>query len=195
MGIAGTVVSLLLMSADAYRLTIYICYSFAVSAANAMSETSPTADARIGVGEALMGLAASAVRRLRRDMSLTSLATLATLDRTGPQRITDLARMEGVAQPSMTVLVGTLEREGFVLRRGDPSDKRVVRIELTAAGTDLIQSRRRASAQAWAQLIEKLPSGETAALLAALPALEHLRELEDAHRARTIRLHDQRPGL
>jgi DNA-binding MarR family transcriptional regulator len=180
--------------AGTHRTTIYICYSSAVSAANATSKTAPTADAGIGVGEALTGLAASAVRRLRRDMSLTSLVTLATLDRAGPQRITDLARMEGVAQPSMTVLVGMLERDGFVLRRRDPSDKRVVLIELTAAGMDLVQSRRRASAQAWAQLIEKLPSDEAAALVAALPALEHLRELEDGHRARTTRLHDQQPG-
>lgn len=165
-----------------------------MSATNATSQTAPAADARIGVGEALMGLTTSAVRRAPRDMSLTSLATLATLDRAGPQRITDLARVEGVAQPSMTVLVGILERDGFVVRRGDPSDKRVVLIELTAAGMDLIRSRRRAGAQAFAQLIEELPSGEIAALLAALPALEHLRELEDVQRATTTRLHDNHAG-
>ena len=129
-------------------------------------------DARIGVGEALVGLTASVVRWARRDMSLTSLGTLATLDRAGPQRITDLARAEGVAQPSMTVLVGILERDGLVVRRRDPSDKRVVLIELTVAGTDLVRSRRRADSQALAQLIEKLRSDEIAALLAALPAWE-----------------------
>jgi DNA-binding MarR family transcriptional regulator len=179
---------------NTHRPAIYICYPSAVSAANATSKTALATDARIGVGEALTGLAASAVRRPHRGMSLTSLVTLATLDRAGPQRITDLARMEGVAQPSMTVLVGILERDGFVVRRGDPSDKRVALIELTAAGMDLIRSQRRTSAQAWAQLIEKLPSDETAALLAALPALEHLRELEDVHRARPTRLHDQQAG-
>jgi DNA-binding MarR family transcriptional regulator len=143
---------------------------------------------------------ASAVHWVRRDMSLTSLATLSTLDRAGPQRITDLARAGGVAQPSMTVLVGTLERDGFVVRREDPSDKRVVLVELTAAGMDLVRSRRRAAARAFAELIEKLPSDETAALLAALPALEHLRELEDVseleevQRARTPRLRDDQAG-
>ena len=174
--------------AHIYRQSIYMCYAFFVSAANATSRTAPVADARTGVGEALIGLTASAVRWARRDMSLTSLGTLSTLDRAGPQRITDLALVEGVTQPSMTVLVGNLERDGLVVRRGDPSDKRVVLIELTAAGTDLVRSRRRAGAQAFAQLIEKLPSDETAALLAALPALEHLRELEDVQRARTTRL-------
>ena len=43
------------------------------------------------IGAALYGLATRATRRLPRDMSLTSAATLATLDRTGPRRITDLA--------------------------------------------------------------------------------------------------------
>ena len=156
---------------------------FLVKAANATSRTTLAADARIGVGEALIGLAASVVRWSRRDMSLTSLGTLSTLDRAGPQRITDLARAEGVAQPSMTVLVGTLERDGLVVRRADPSDKRVVLTELTAAGADLVRARRRAHAQALAQLIEKLPPDEAAALLAALPALEHLREIEDVQRA------------
>jgi DNA-binding MarR family transcriptional regulator len=173
--------------ADTYRQAIYRSYAFLVNAANAKSQAARAADARIGVGEALVGLAASVVRWARRDMSLTSLATLATLDRAGPQRITDLARAEGVAQPSMTVLVCTLERDGLIVRRGDASDKRVVLIELTAAGTDLIRGRRRADAQAFAQLIERLPSDESAALLAALPALEHLCELGDVQRATTTR--------
>jgi DNA-binding MarR family transcriptional regulator len=163
-------------------------YAFNVSTANATSKAAPTADARIGVGEALIGLAACLVRWARRDMSLTSLGTLATLDTAGPQRITDLARMEGLAQPSMTVLVGTLERDRLVVRRRDPSDKRVVLIELTTAGADIVRNRRRADAQTFAQLIEKLPADEGAALLAALPALEHLRELEDVQRATAARL-------
>jgi DNA-binding MarR family transcriptional regulator len=112
-------------------------------------------------------------------MSLTSSAALSILDRAGAQRITSMARAVGVAQPSMTVLVGTLERDGFVVRREDPSDKRVVLVELTAAGMDLVRSRRLAAARAFAQLIEKLPSDETSALLAAMPAIEHLCELED----------------
>ena len=163
-------------------------YAYAVSAANVTSKTAADADARVGVGEAVIGLAACVVRWARRDMSLTSLGTLATLDSAGPQRITDLARMEGVAQPSMTVLVGTLERDGLVVRRGDPADRRVVLIELTAAGTDLVRGRRRTDAQAFAQLIGELPGTEAAALLAARPALEHLRELAEVRRATATRL-------
>ncbi|MET7729608.1 MarR family transcriptional regulator [Streptomyces mirabilis] len=59
-------------------------------------------------------MATRAARRLPRDMSLTSAATLATLDRTGPRRITDLAAVEGVTQPAMTTLVRVMEESGLV---------------------------------------------------------------------------------
>lgn len=54
---------------------------------------------------AVYGLLASFIRLTPRDMSLTSLAAFATLERTGPRRITDLSASEGVAQPSVTSLV------------------------------------------------------------------------------------------
>jgi DNA-binding MarR family transcriptional regulator len=75
-------------------------------------------------GQVLYGLATEAVRRIPRDMSLTTLSTLSTLDRTGPRRVTDLALVQGVAQPSMTTLVSNLQRSGLVERRGDPADGR-----------------------------------------------------------------------
>ena len=65
-------------------------------------------------------------------MSLTSAATLATLEKTGPRRITDLAVAEGVTQPAMTVLVRVMEESGLVERKGDPSDRRVTLVCLTA---------------------------------------------------------------
>jgi DNA-binding MarR family transcriptional regulator len=128
-------------------------------------------------GQALYGLASEAIRRLPRDISLTSLSTLSTLDRTGPRRITDLAVVQGVAQPSMTTLVTVLQRSGLAERRADPADGRVALIEITAAGSELLRSRRRAGADAFTELIGKLPPAEQATLIAAIPALEHLRAL------------------
>jgi DNA-binding MarR family transcriptional regulator len=133
-------------------------------------------------GEALYGLVTAAVRRGPREMSLTSLSTLATLDRTGPRRITDLAVIQGVAQPSMTVLVTALERSGLVERRGDLADRRVALVALTAVGAELLRAQRRAGAEALIGLIDKLPADEAAALAAAIPALRHLRELDSEQR-------------
>ncbi len=137
---------------------------------------------RAAAGEALYGLVSAAVRRGPREMSLTSLSTLATLDRSGPRRVTDLAFIEGVAQPSMTTLVSVLERSGLVERRGDPADKRVALVALTPAGAELLRTRRRSGAEAIEQLIDKLPADEAAALAAAVPALRHLRKLDNEER-------------
>jgi DNA-binding MarR family transcriptional regulator len=146
-------------------------------------EGKQTRGERIAVAEALYRLVSAAVRQQPRQISLTSASTLATVERTGPRRITDLAAIEGVTQPSMTALVTVLERAGLVERRQDPGDQRVVLVALTAAGTDYLRSRRRAGAEAFARLIDKLPPDETAILLAAAPALQHLNELDDEQRA------------
>lgn len=143
-------------------------------------ETAPGASAAISA--ALYGLATTAARRLPRDMSLTSAATLATLDRTGPRRITDLAAVEGVTQPAMTALVRVMEEAGLVERRGDASDKRVTLVCLTEAGSTYVRTRRQAGVHAFERLIGELPGDEVEALAAALPALNHLAELESRDR-------------
>jgi DNA-binding MarR family transcriptional regulator len=143
------------------------------------------ADGLSEAADALYRLLTAAVRQLPRDMSLTSLATLSTIDRTGPRRITDLSASEGVTQPSMTSLVTALERSGLVARRQDASDQRVVLVALTEAGADYLRKRRRAGMDAFAQLIGKLPAADSAALVAAAPALRHLRELDEQRRPAT----------
>lgn len=134
------------------------------------------------IGSALYELATRAARRLPRDLSVTSAATLATLHRCGPRRITDLAVAEGVTQPAMTVLVRAMEESGLVARRRDASDKRVTLVSLTKAGEAYVQARRQAGVDAYARLIGELADDEVEALTAALPALAHLAELESRSR-------------
>lgn len=129
------------------------------------------------VGEALYALASLAVRRGTRELSLTAESTLATLERTGPQRLTDLARSEGVTQPSMTSVVSQLEDLGLAERLPDLADGRVVRVAVTEAGRHHLAARRRAAASVFTAVIDKLTEQEAAALRAALPALRRLRKL------------------
>jgi DNA-binding MarR family transcriptional regulator/uncharacterized protein (DUF1330 family) len=147
-----------------------------------MSRRSAVQDTSAAIGSALYGLATSAVRRLPRDMSITSAATLATLRRSGPRRITDLAAIEGVTQPAMTVLVRGLAEAGLVERSGDASDKRVTLVRLTEAGASYVERRRQAGVDAFARLIDGLAEDEVETLAAALPALTRLAELESQDR-------------
>jgi DNA-binding MarR family transcriptional regulator len=147
-----------------------------------ISETSQTTEAR-AIGRALFALATAAVRSQPRDMSLTSLSTLATLELTGPRRITDLAVSEGVTQPSMTALVTALERSGLVKRRSEPSDRRVALVTLTLDGVGYIRKRREAGVEDFVQLISDLPADESDALARAVTALTHLQRLDEDRRS------------
>jgi DNA-binding MarR family transcriptional regulator len=79
-------------------------------------------------------------------LSATAAATLATLERSGPRRLTALAVQGGVTQPAMTQLIARLEDTGLVRREADPADGRVVQVRLTDQGRDTL-ARRLASAQ------------------------------------------------
>ncbi|NUP48565.1 MAG: MarR family transcriptional regulator [Catenulispora sp.] len=74
-------------------------------------------------------------------LSLTAAATLGSLQRRGPLRITELANAQGVTQPSMTQLLRRLEDAGLVGRVPDPGDGRVVLVELTEAGDKTLRDR------------------------------------------------------
>ena len=126
------------------------------------------------LGEALYTLAAGIIRRRSRMLSLTALSTLATLERTGPRRLTDLAVAEEITQPSMTSLVTQLEQSGLAERRRDRVDGRVVLVAITRDGRQLLRQRRRVGAQALTELIDKLDEQDAAELKAALPALLRL---------------------
>jgi DNA-binding MarR family transcriptional regulator len=134
------------------------------------------------IAVAIDGLVAVAVRSGPRDISLTAASTLATLDRGGPCRLTDLAEIEGVAQPSMTTLVTGLERSGLAERRPSRADGRVVLVALTPAGADYLRARRLARAAKLADLIRQLPAAQAAALAAAVPAMVGLRDLDTQRR-------------
>src|ERR1700683_133367 len=123
----------------------------------ATDDSATRADNRSAIGEALYGLVTLAVQHGAREISLPAASTLATLDRTGARRLTDLAMIEGVTQPSMSVLVTGLEAAGLAERRPDPADKRVVLVAPTAEGSKYLHARRHTGAAAFADLIDKLP--------------------------------------
>ena len=131
--------------------------------------------------EAVFWLSAAVIRYTSqpRQLSLTAISTLSALERRGPQRISELAALQGVAQPSMTVLVGSLEQAGLVARRPDPSDGRAVLVSLTPEGGQLLAGKRRAGAERLSELVGKLSAEEADALAAAVPALLRLRELQE----------------
>src|SRR5580692_7523972 len=98
---------------------------------------------RPSIGEVLFALGTLGIRQRPRDLSLTALSSLSTIERSGPRRLTDLAAGEGVTQPSMSAIVSQLARLGLAERRSDPQDGRVVRVAITSAGREHLSALRR----------------------------------------------------
>src|SRR4051812_11967987 len=109
-----------------------------------------------------------------RDMSRTAASVLATLRDTGPRRITELAAVEAIAQPTVTTLVARLERDGLVRRAPDPADARAVRVHLTGEGGERLARMRANRAAVVDARLAALTPEERAALERALPALDKL---------------------
>lgn len=117
-------------------------------------------------------------RRLRQragaQLTSSQMSAMGTLDRRGPLALRDLAAAEQIAPSTLTRIVATLEDEGLLDRRPDPTDRRVALVGLTPAGRALLAVARRRSSEHLATRIEALRAEEQAALVAALPVLERL---------------------
>jgi DNA-binding MarR family transcriptional regulator len=137
-------------------------------------------ETREGIAETLDLGAALLVRHLARGTNLTSRTLLATLDADGPGRLTVLATATGVSQPSMTQLVGRLEREGLVVRLADPDDARATLVAITKAGRALRAELRESQHERLGGLLDTLSPDEEAtlslAMRVALPLIQHLNE-------------------
>jgi DNA-binding MarR family transcriptional regulator len=158
------------LAAEAER-TVTAASERAVAAGISASERALAAGISAGV-ERLIGL----VRSLSPadGLSLTAAATLADLERSGPQRLTALAVREGVTQPAMTQLTGRLQEGGLVRREADPGDGRVVQVRLTDQGRDTLARRRAVRAERLAVILDRISPADRAALTAALPAIDAL---------------------
>lgn len=107
-------------------------------------------------------------------LSMTAAATLAGIERLGPQRLTVLAAREGVTQPAMTQLISRLEEAGLVRREPSQEDGRVVLVVITGEGRATLARRRAARKERLASIIAQLSPDHRAALAIALPALDAL---------------------
>ena len=123
------------------------------------------------------------VRQLGGELSRTELGLLKTLDG-GPRRITELAELEGLAQPTITILIKQLEAKGLVTRTRQSGDGRVVLVNLTESGNLALEDYRgRLSAVVGGYLAEI--SDEQVEALAT--ATETLTQLVDALQQRPTR--------
>jgi DNA-binding MarR family transcriptional regulator len=105
------------------------------------------------------------------EVSRTELEVLAVLTE-GPRRITELAALEGLAQPTTTVLVKRLEARGWVSREGHADDGRVVLVAITDDGRAAVDAFRGEFLTALKSDLDVLSNRELAALTRATETLD-----------------------
>ena len=90
----------------------------------------------------------------------------------------ELARAMGVLPQSMTEFVAPLELRGAIARRPDPTNNRILRIRLTAAGERLLAKGTEVALELERELVEDFDAG---ALMRFNDALARLRDKAEAH--------------
>jgi DNA-binding MarR family transcriptional regulator len=138
----------------------------------------PTRD-ETAVASALRLAVMRLARRLRGErsdasLSISQIAALSTLERTGPLTPGELAAAERVRPPSMTRIVASLEAAGLVTRTDHPTDGRQVLLAASPAGAAIVREDRRRR-DAWlAQRLRDLPREDVEVLRRAAVVLERL---------------------
>jgi MarR family transcriptional regulator, 2-MHQ and catechol-resistance regulon repressor len=73
------------------------------------------------------------------DLSFASFSTLFIVWIWGPIETRDIAKSQAVSKATVTSTVSTLENQGLVKRRNGKKDRRLVTVELTSKGKNLIE--------------------------------------------------------
>jgi DNA-binding MarR family transcriptional regulator len=115
-------------------------------------------------------------RQLRRmdpnELTITQFSALATVVRSGPLGIGQLAEIEGLPSPAATRLADKLEEAGLVTRRPNPADRRGVQLAATTKGVKLLERRARIG-NAWlAKQLSALSQDDRLAVERAVSVLE-----------------------
>jgi DNA-binding MarR family transcriptional regulator len=142
------------------------------------SRTIPARTEQIGyVSSELLPRAALLTRLLFRDLggdlSRTELGLLRTLS-DGPRRITELAELEALAQPTMTILIKQLEQRGLVRRERRSDDGRVVLVDLTERGHGALEDYRGRLSAVLGGYLAEIADEQVEALATATEALAQL---------------------
>jgi DNA-binding MarR family transcriptional regulator len=117
-------------------------------------------------------------RRLRQeagdDLSPSTMAALATIERHGPVTPSEVAELERIKRPTATRVLNRLEEDGLIERAADPSDGRSAVICVTKDGAALLKKLRSRKNAYLARRLRELPDDDVAALERAAEVLERL---------------------
>ncbi|MDD5679959.1 MAG: MarR family transcriptional regulator [Candidatus Omnitrophica bacterium] len=72
-------------------------------------------------------------------ITIPQFAILNFLSTEGEHKMTDMAKFMNVSTAAVTGIIDRLTKSGYVTRKHDPDDRRIVRVKLTDKGIDLVK--------------------------------------------------------
>ncbi|HLK34353.1 MAG TPA: MarR family transcriptional regulator [Terriglobales bacterium] len=133
----------------------------------------------LAVADRLHSAAIHLLRRVRtRDresgVGPAQLSALSVLVFAGPRSLGELAMAEQVRPPTMSRIVAGLMRAGLVRRQVTREDRRRLRLEATAKGTQLLQAARQRRVESLAVSLRALPTEKREQLRQAAELIDQL---------------------
>ena len=111
-------------------------------------------------------------------LSGRKIAALHYLLEVGPRTVGQIRDHLYVSDSSTSELVAWLQSRGYVTRTRSEADNRVVHVDLTPAGREILQGTPLGGVPLLRQALQTLPAERLSVINAAMTDLEHLLELE-----------------
>lgn len=109
-------------------------------------------------------------------LSYVSLRAMAALNREPGLRVGELARLEGITQPSMSQAIKKLVDDNLITRHPSPEDARATDLMITDKGRDILLKYRNDSAAQILPVLDTLSDDDIAALHRASELLQQITE-------------------
>jgi DNA-binding MarR family transcriptional regulator len=135
------------------------------AAADSSGPHQAVVDAVLGASRVLVAVAARSLAGAAEEVTLPQYRALVVLASRGPQRVNSLAEALDVTSSTATRMCDRLIHKGLVRRRTARTDRREVRITLTAAGQQLVDEVTRRRRAEISQILVNIPEFEQAAII------------------------------
>lgn len=93
-------------------------------------------------------------------LTLARLNALATIHERKEVTMSDISREQGITMGAGTNLIDSLLDAGYVARRRDTKDRRVVKVKLTPEGVEMLERSTDALCEFWSEVLAQLPPEE-----------------------------------
>ncbi len=99
------------------------------------------------------------------NLGISHILILSYLNSYGKYRPSDLARLLGLTPPTLTHLSGKLVKKGLIVRVADEEDRRIVYLQITDAGDEMLNKAQEEGRKLRRKLFENLTEEERESLL------------------------------